>query len=106
MRTQQKLREAISAGYAAVAGRAYTDTISAITLGDLAAQQIREIEKDSGPTRLSKLAEVERVKQELTAAVAAAKKMDPSVFSAGSTTQTSAYSPQGAVDPVTGKVRS
>lgn len=79
-RAQHALRVALSDGYAAVAGRQYTRTVSALTLGDIAQRQIDAIKVDGGPTRPSKLNEVARVKQEVASAVASAKLQDPTLF--------------------------
>jgi len=104
-RTRHQLREAIGEGYAVVAARAYTDTVSAVTLGDLAARQINSITKDDGPLRQSKLNEVTRIKNSVAAAVAAAKKMKPSTFATDVDDSMKTNTAQGNIDPVTGKAK-
>ncbi len=73
-------RYLVQEAYSAVEGRRHTDSVSSLTLGDLAQARIDEISKDASAVRPSKISEVQRIEREIKLAVKYLKTTQPKQF--------------------------
>lgn len=73
-------RYVVQEAYSEVMGRQFTDTVAALTIGDLAQQRIDQISKDQSTIRPSELNQLLRLEKQITEAVKYIKAVNPDKF--------------------------